>query len=346
VLVNFNVAGDLAGLLISYLDANPLLEDQGVSVDNDAHKQLQHLRLKLAQYNANSRMPFTDWWHGLEVIAKVYNKPYIGLEVGAYIQASHCGVLGYLSLSCEYLAEALLRFERYQRLLYEGNEAFTRSEGDQVIFSWPYDYGYSTRESDDTLLSSMANYVRMLVADDSLKPTKVGFVHSKPEDASYYNKLLGCEVEFGCKNTYISFPVSMLGLKVKKADPALRALLDQQADALLNVLPNGDHFEQQLYQYVLRAMQDGKPTIEEVARYMKLSVRTLHRRLEERQLVFKQLLQKTREQLAKQYLKEGRLTLSEIALLLGYSEQSAFSRAFKQWLGETPLKFQKRSLNS
>ena len=138
----------------------------------------------------------------------------------------------------------------------------------------------------------------------------------------------------------------MLGLKIKQADPALRALLDQQADALLNVLPNGDHFEQQLYKYVLRAMQDGKPTIEEVARYMKLSARTLHRRLEERQLVFKSILKKTREQLAKQYLKEGHLTLSEIALLLGYSEQSAFSRAFKQWSDETPLKFQKRLLSS
>ena len=88
-------------------------------------------------------------------------------------------------------------------------------------------------------------------------------------------------------------------------------------------------------------MQDGRPVIEEVARYMKISSRTLHRRLQERDLVFKELLQKTRQQLAQQYLKEERLTLSEIALLLGYSEQSAFSRAFKQWLGITPLRFQK-----
>lgn len=341
MLVNFNVAGDLAGLLVSYLDANPLSEDQGQGAS-----KLLKLRSKLTQYSANSRMPFTDWWHSLEVIAEVYGKPYIGLEVGTHIQASHCGVLGYLSLSCEYLAEALQRFERYQRLLYEGNEAYTQAEGDQVIFSWPYDYGYSTRESDDTLLSSMANYVRMLVGDESLQPTKVGFVHERPEDVGPYLDLLGCDVEFSCKNTYIAFPVSMLTLKIEKADPVLRALLDQQADALLDVLPNGDHFEQQLYKYVLRAMQDGKPTIEEVARYMKLSARTLHRRLEERELVFKVLLQKTREQLAKQYLKEGRLTLSEIALLLGYSEQSAFSRAFKQWLGETPLRYQKRLLAS
>lgn len=335
MLVNFNVAGDLANLLLSYLDDNPI-------ENNDS--EIAVLRTKLSQYSANSRMPFTDWWHALEVIAKLYQKPHIGLEVGAYIQPSHCGVLGYLSLSCEYLAEALQRFERFQRLLYEGNEAFTQAQGDLVTFSWPFDYGYSTRESDEVLISSMASYVRMLVGNEDLKPTRIGFVHAKPKDIAPYFKLLGCDVEFECKNTYVSFPVSMLTLKVEKADPALRALLDQQAHALLDVLPNGDHFEQQFYKYVLRAMQDGKPTIDEVAGYMKMSARTLHRRLEERQLVFKELLQKTRQQLAQQYLKEGRLTLSEIALLLGYSEQSAFTRAFKQWLGETPLRFQKRLL--
>ena len=331
MLVNFNVAGDLANLLLSYLDANPLNSEE-----------LDELRKKLVQYNANSRIPFTDWWHALEVLAKLYNKPHVGLEVGACIQPSHCGVLGYLSLSCEYLAEALQRFERFQRLLYGGNEASTQAEGDQVIFSWPFDYGYSTRESDETLISSLVTYVRMLVGNESLSPVKIGFVHPKPDDIVPYQSILGCDVEFGCNNTYISLSVSMLALKVEKADPALRALLDQQAATLLNVLPNGDHFEQQLYKYVLRVMQDGRPTIEEVARYMKMSERTLHRRLENRELVFKQILMKTREQLAKQYLKERRLTLSEISLLLGYSEQSAFSRAFKQWVGETPLKYQKQ----
>jgi AraC-like DNA-binding protein len=339
MLVNFNVAGDLANLLLSYLDANPR-EHVATIVDST---EIDALRKQLSQYNANSRIPFSDWWHALEVIARLYQKPHIGLEVGAYIQPSHCGVLGYLSLSCEYLAEALQRFERFQRLLYEGNEAFTCVDGDLVTFSWPFDYGYSTRESDETLISSLASYVRMLVGSETLRPAKVGFVHTKPKDVTPYSQILGCDVEFGCKNTYISFPVSMLTLRVEKADPALRALLDQQADALLDVLPNGDHFEQQFYKYLLRSMQDGKPTIEEVAGYMKMSSRTLHRRLEERNLFFKELLQKTRQQLAQQYLKEGRLTLSEIALLLGYSEQSAFTRAFKRWLGITPLRFQKMS---
>lgn len=342
MLVNFNVTGDLANLLLSYLDANPPKADSSlVSVDWEVD-QLSQLRHKLTQYNANSRMPFTDWWDALAVISRIYNKPHIGLEVGTYIQASHCGVLGYLSLSCEYLAEALQRFERFQRLLYEGNEGGAVIEGDRVIFSWPFDYGYSTRESDETLISGLATYIQMLAGDVSVKPLAVGFVHEKPESLAPFKQYLGCDVEFSCKNTDIAFPVSMLTLKVEKADPVLRALLDQQADTLLDVLPSGDQFEQQFYKFLLVAMQDGQPTIEAVARAMNMSARTLHRRLVDRSLVFKTLLQKTRYQLANQYLKESRLTLSEITLLLGYSEQSAFSRAFKQWTGETPLRYQKR----
>jgi len=326
MLVNFNVAGDLSGLLLAYMDQSQI--------------DLPTLRQKLGRYHANSRMPFKDWWEALEVLRDECGKPYIGLEVGGCIQPAHCGVLGYLSLSCEFLGEALMRFERYQRLLYEGNQAITKSSGGVITFYWPYDYGYSTRESDETLISSMTTYVRMLVGYEKLSPLKVGFVHKKPDNLEPYQTILGCDIEFDSPTSYVKFPEEMLRLPIVKADPALRCLLDQQADALLDVLPESDIFEQQLYKYLLRVIQDGKPTIDEVAKYMSLSPRTLHRRLQEREIHFKPLLVRTREQLAKQYLKEKRLTLSEIALLLGYSEQSAFTRAFKQWTGMTPLGFQ------
>ena len=73
MLVNFNVTGDLANLLLSYLDANPPKADSSlVSVDWEVD-QLSQLRHKLTQYNANSRMPFTDWWDALAVISRIYN---------------------------------------------------------------------------------------------------------------------------------------------------------------------------------------------------------------------------------------------------------------------------------
>ncbi len=106
MLVNFNVAGDLANLLLSYLDANRLDANPLGTLEHESEQatEIEDLRKQLSQYNANSRMPFTDWWYALEVIAKLYNKPHIGLEVGTYIEHSQGGVLGSVSLSCEHRA--------------------------------------------------------------------------------------------------------------------------------------------------------------------------------------------------------------------------------------------------
>lgn len=327
MLVNFNVAGDLSGLLLAYMD------QQAIDLP-DLHQQLQ-------SYHANSRMPFTDWWSALDVLRDHCEKPHIGLEIGRCIQPAHCGVIGYLSLSCETLGEALVKFERYQRLLYEGNQASAIASGDRMTFTWPFDYGYSTKESDETLISSLATFIRMLVDDESITPLQVGFVHEKPDDLAPYKTLLGCELEFSSENTYVTFPIDFLQRKIVKADPVLRSLLDQQAANLIDGLPDHDLFEQGFYKYLLRSMQNGNPTIEDVAAMMNMSSRTLARRLDEKDLKFKGALTHTREKLAREYLRENRLTHAEIALLLGYSEQSAFSRAFKQWTGKTPLAFQK-----
>jgi AraC-like DNA-binding protein len=78
-----------------------------------------------------------------------------------------------------------------------------------------------------------------------------------------------------------------------------------------------------------------------VAQKFHISSRTLHRKLESRNLVFREVLKETRKQLVIEYLKEGHLRLAEIALLLGYSEQSAFNRAFSEWFGVSPREYKK-----
>ena len=75
---------------------------------------------------------------------------------------------------------------------------------------------------------------------------------------------------------------------------------------------------------------------------MHVSVRTLQRRLDARELTWQQLLDRTREQLAHQYLADRSLTLGDIALLLGFSEQSAFNRAFRRWTGQTPARIRRQ----
>jgi AraC-like DNA-binding protein len=89
-------------------------------------------------------------------------------------------------------------------------------------------------------------------------------------------------------------------------------------------------------------MRERRPTLEALAAANHLSVRTLQRRLSERDDSFQALLARTRYRLAKEYLRDPRLELTDVAALLGYSEHSAFTRAFRHWSGESPARWRRR----
>ncbi len=328
LLANLHVAGDLAGLLLDYL------QEQGI---DDAP-----LLRRLQQYAPNSRMTFQEWWNLLEAIQQRLPDHAVGLELGLSIRPIHLGLLGYLTLSCDTVADALQRFERYQRLLHEGDHAHAIAQDDQVCMRWSSDFGPSSRLSDEVLVVGMLRFVRMMTGRGDLVPSRVRFNFPAPENLARYEELFHCPVEFECPFTELRFPLAYFSLPVTNSDPGLKNLLERQAEALLAVMPTSEDFEQALQQAIIKAIQNGEPTLETVARTLALSPRTLHRRLADKKLVFKGLLQQTRLQLARQYLDEQHLTLSEIALLLGYSEQSAFTRAFRQWTGKTPLQYQRR----
>ena len=113
-------------------------------------------------------------------------------------------------------------------------------------------------------------------------------------------------------------------------------LLLQQAEALLEKLPNSTHIDQRLQHAILTGLQKNQYQIEHIARQLNFSVRQLQRYLQQQGTTYQQRMQEVRRILAEQYLKDPHLSLQEIALLLSYSEQSAFQRAFKHWTQVTP----------
>lgn len=116
----------------------------------------------------------------------------------------------------------------------------------------------------------------------------------------------------------------------------LRELLDQQAQAMLRVPPLENGLDRSLHQLLPKLLSEGHSRLEQVAERLHLSPRTLQRRLAERGLTWQAWLDRSREELALHYLQDTGLTLSDIALLLGFSEQSAFTRAYRRWTGTTP----------
>jgi len=327
------VWGGLVGLLRDYLDHRGFAASE--------------LRQTLARYTPTSRLPITVWWRALDTIAALDPAPGTGLRIGRHIQIHHLGVLGYLAAACETLDQALRRFQRFQPLLHNLAPTFVRSHGEALELSWDPAYGRSTQHSDEVLVAALLQLTGALTGGDALRPLLVSFTAPTPEPANVavYQALLGGPVHFGAHSLVVRLPAQVAARRIDGGDPHLRQLLDQQADALLQALPQPDPFLAELQRQVVGALQLGEPSLIGVARTLGVPERTLYRRLAARGLSYKTLLGELRFQLARRYLADAGLSLTEIALMLGYSEQSAFTRAFRSWSGDTPLHYRKVSVD-
>lgn len=323
------VAASLAGLLTSFLDQRGLA--------------LPALRDKLARLAQGPRMPIATWWGLLEALQQALpGEPALGLQVGACVKPHHVGVLGYLALYSETLGQALLRFTRFQPLLHNLVPSFIGQQGDALVIRWGAEDQPSTTLSDDVLVAGLMVSVRQLTGRQDLRALRIDSPRPAPADTTPYARFHGCPVHFGSAVAAVHLPLETVHLPINSQDAHLTGLLEQQAEALLQALPSPDPWLSALQRQIAAALQDGQPDAAVVAARMGLSERSLYRTLQQRGLRYKQVLNQLRNELAKDYLRDPQLSLPEIALMLAYAEQSVFSRAFRQWEGESPLRWRRR----
>lgn len=288
------------------------------------------------------RFDVARWQALLQTASERLGDPLLGLHLGKSVTPRHFGILGYVLLSCGSLGAALLRFDQYQRLIYDVNPVAITMNSSEVIFEWGVGQGRPGPLVDECAIATMVQFMRNLV-QHPLSPLSITFVNPPPENLQAYLDYFGCPVQFCQNTTRMVLATADLQRELRSPDPALLEMLSQQADSFLAELEPGDALMQQLHNCLTQQLMGHcEPSLEQTAQAMHLSARTLHRRLAERGLQFRAVLDELRCQLARQYLQDQRLQLTEIAALLGYSEQSAFTRAFRRWTGLTPHAYRHR----
>ena len=282
------------------------------------------------------RFDVSRWQTLLHRASDRLGDPLLGLHLGRSVTPRHFGILGYVFLSCGNLGAALLRFDQYQRLIYDVNPVTITMNSHEVIFEWGVNQGRPGPLVDECAIATMVQFMRNLV-QEPLNPRSITFVNPAPIKPQAYVDYFGCPVQFFQATTRMVIATADLQRGLRSPDPVLLDMLSQQADAFLAELEPDDVMMQQLRNCLTRQlMLRCEPSLEQAAEVMHISARTLHRRLAERDLQFRAVLDELRCQLARKYLQDQRLQLTEIADLLGYSEQSAFTRAFRRWTGITP----------
>ena len=190
-------------------------------------------------------------------------------------------------------------------------------------------------------LATVAALTRLLT-DADWSPLEIKFKHRAPRNTAEHERLFGSTISFGGAANQVVFDAKTLSLPVVKADPRLCALLDRHAEALLAKYPRQDTLIDRVRSIIRNELNGGDPSLERVAGELALSPRTMQRRLREQGSSHQELLDQLRRDLAISYLREPEMALCEVAYLLGFSESSAFHRAFKRWTGMTPGEFRER----
>lgn len=226
--------------------------------------------------------------------------------------------------------------ERYTRLL--GQRMSSQCDDTPEGLRFTYDHGRG-----DTLAGHvMADFGLSLVVSmcranygESLVPARVTFRKPAPRNLRPYETHFGCEVVFGATADSFLLPRETADLPLPTSNHELATTFDAILTRQLADL-DAASLADRCRAYLLQELTSGAPSEESLARAMAMSRRTLQRKLGEAGLTYKQLLEQTRHELALRYLDDPTKSVTDITFLLGFSEQSAFSRAFKRWTGVAP----------
>ncbi|MGE5453031.1 MAG: AraC family transcriptional regulator [Acidobacteriota bacterium] len=294
--------------------------------------------LKASSAHALERVPAEAYCQFLIAVAEHLQDPLLGLHLGQTIQPLHLGALGYALLACRNLGEALLRIQRYHRLMHDINPIEYHHTDTHLELRWGVAMGRPGALFDEAGVTAIVQFARDLCGR-KLPIAELDFVNPPPHDSRPYQAFFGCPVRFGQAITRLSLPLACLQWPLRQHDPHLLKLMDDQVQASLAALPASGDLVEQTRRVLTHLAPQGVPELWQVASELKVSPRVLYRRLAAQGHQFRGLREQALQQSAKAHVQEGRLAMSDIALLLGYSEQSAFTRAFKRWTGLSPLQW-------
>lgn len=282
----------------------------------------------------------------MDAALHVSNDPHLGLHVGERTSATVLGITGHLMESSPDLLTALhsmkdftLAFTRLYTFALEerGEEVHYACEPIQV---WHDMSPETARHSVDIGYAGLLRVFHLL-AGRPVRPLRVLYRYLRVPDVSEHERVLGCRPLFGAASNTIVFSRADLRAPVVGYNPGLNAMLKELLEAELRKQAGDTPFVEKVRQEVLRNLQVTFPPLEVIADALHMTPRTLQRRLQEEGTTYRELGETIKDEIARNLLGNPDLTLTDIALRLGYAEVTSFQRAFRQWTGTTPNAYRK-----
>lgn len=292
----------------------------------------------------DNRIPMANYVALMRSAKALTGEPALGLIWGQSIDLSELSVVGLLSRASQTMIEAFHQINRYGRLVIEvegvGFEDRFQLRPDPATGGlWLIDTRKNPNEFPELTESTWARMIcnsREFAAKADLMVLAVHVTHAAPAHAEAYRRILGIEPVFGSDKNAILLPPGWGAVRVAKASRYVFGIFSEHAQKLLAELETAKTVRGQVEAHAIPLLHTGELGIDVIAGRMALSRQTLYRKLKAEGVTFETVLDELRHRMALHYLDGQKVSVNETAYLVGFSEPSAFSRAFKRWTGHSP----------
>jgi AraC-like DNA-binding protein len=303
-----------------------------------------------------ARISFAELDRVIQRAISLSGDPGLGLSLGIHAPESMLQIIGHLMVSCRTPRDAFAVFERYSPLLADSVRYTLSEEGEQARFTYhcPVPLGDTSRFAAEYVLVMAQRIATHFVSDTQLRPRAEGprtsslrasavlFEHARPAYAQRYDGVFECPIHFEQQVSGLVFPRSVLDATQLHADATVNTALRDMAERLYQEIDEPRSVSERIrellrYESTLAVVDVGK-----LARGLGITPRSLRRRLAAEGASLTALLDEARCRLACEELRRNG-SIKAIAERVGFSEPSAFHRAFKRWTGQTPLEYLRSS---
>ena len=262
---------------------------------------------------------------------------HIGFRAGTRVLTGAFGVVDYAARCGATLREFYLRFTRYRRLIGDSLDMRFLERGDaiRIAFDFSLDDVEARRQMNEFFAAALVALGREATGQRWM-PERLAFRHQAAAADPTLHAWLGAEPGYGEPVCSIQIPHRLLVLPLTRAEPGLAAMLDRLAQDMLARLPEPDDLPLRVRYAISSQLWTGECSLEAVARMLCMSPRSLQRRLQDCETSFNALVDNTRREAALELILDLEMTVSDIAVRIGFSEPSAFDRAFRRWTGCSP----------
>jgi AraC-like DNA-binding protein len=308
----------------------------------DTARLLARSGLVLEGRELDARVPLDQLYALWNAAAQTSRDPLLGLRAAAQLRPEGFDVVGYVCRTSRTLGDVIDRLSHYARLL-DDSYVWELTVGDERV-----ELGHRPGPAPPTppalelCMSGGLSLMARRLTGAPLLALEVHFTQPSPARPEDLRAFFGEAVlHFDAPHSAIVFAREYLALPIVTHDPHLCAILERQAQQMLEQLPRGDGLSWQVREAILQGLHEGRADSVQVATRLAMSQRTLRRRLQEQGATFQNLLDEARFEMARRNLTQTELDVSQIAFRLGYSDVGSFDRAFRRWSGMSPLAFRK-----